>query len=95
MAEKVYKISDTKLILDAINKLQQSANMKRDIFSSCSTKDNTNHFTKINSYNSKEYKKPPIKLKENISPIINYSIDSYSHRKKYLQGIKDFVWLLC
>ena len=87
MAEKVYKNSDTKLILDAINKLQQSANMKRDIISSFSTKDNTNHFSKINSYNSKEYKKPPIKLTENISPIINYSIDSYRHRKKYLQDI--------
>ena len=87
MAEKVYKNSDTQLILDAINKLQQSANTKRDIINSCSTKDNTNHFTKLNSYNSKEYKKPPIKLTENISPFINYSIDSYSHRKKYLQDI--------
>ena len=84
MAKKIYKNSDTQLILDAINKLQQSANTKRDIINSCSTKDNTNHFTKINSYNSKEDKKPPIKLTENISPFINYS---YSHNKKYLQDI--------
>ncbi len=87
MDEKVYKNSDTLLILDAINKLQQSANTKRDIINSYSTKDNTNHFTKINSYKSKDCKKPPIKLTENISPFMNYSIDSYSNRKKYLQDI--------
>ena len=87
MAEKVYKNSDALLILDVINKLQQSANTKRDIINSYSTKDNTNHFKKINSYKSKDCKKPPIKLTKNISPFINYSIDSYSNRKKYLQDI--------
>ena len=89
MSEKAYKNSDTQLILDAINKLQQSANLKRDIVNSCSTKDNTNHFTKINSFNLKECKKPPIKLTENISPFINYSVDSYSQRQKHFQDIEE------
>jgi hypothetical protein len=89
MSEKAYKNSDTQLILDAINKLQQSANLKKDIVNSCSTKDNTNHFTKINSFNLKECKKPPIKLTENISPFINYSVDSYSQRQKHFQDIEE------
>ncbi len=88
MSEKAYKNYDTQLILDAINKLQHSSEKnKRDIINSCSTKENTNHITKINSYNSKECYKPPIRLIESISPFINCSIDSKRQRKKYLQDI--------
>ena len=82
-----YYKSDTQLILDAINKLQESKN------NTTSTRDLTNFEkqnnyryknSEINSYNEIEDKKPPLIKKEKISPFERYSKNSNNSNQEYL-----------